>query len=223
MEQRVWQETYKIWISTLAFWSMCLHQTRWWPLSNYYSLCWQTTPICNIWWAHVANKIRLMHQMGNDWSWWTNQDYRWITQIENSVTISQKVYVESILEHEGLSEINSVATPLYLNVKLKLNPDGNEGSRSNSFARLLGELQYLANCTRPDISFAVNRLAAYTANPSIQHVTTLKRILRYLTGTKNLGITYLKTPTIILTSPMDSLTLPLQIMMITNRHQVMYS
>jgi len=46
---------------------------------------------------------------------------------------------------------------------------------------------------RPDISFAMKRLATYTANPSIQHVTTLKRVLRYLAGTKNLGITYSKT------------------------------
>lgn len=65
-----------------------------------------------------------------------------ITQTDTSITISQKVYIESIL-------------------KLQPNPDGNEGNRSNSFARLLGELQYLANCTRPDISFTVNRLAAY--------------------------------------------------------------
>jgi len=116
-----------------------------------------------------------------------------ITQTEDSITISQKVYVESILECEGLSEINSVTTPLDPNIKLVPNPDGNEGNRSNSFARLLGELQFLTNSTRPDIAFAVNRLAAYTANPSLQHVTALKRILRYLAGTKNLGITYSKT------------------------------
>jgi len=81
-----------------------------------------------------------------------------ITQTENSVTISQKIYVESILECEGLSEINSIATPLDLNLKLKPNPNGNEGSQSNSFARLLSELQYLANSMRPDISFTVNQL-----------------------------------------------------------------
>jgi hypothetical protein len=116
-----------------------------------------------------------------------------ITQTDTSITISQKIYIKSILEHEALSEINSVATPMDLNLKLQLNPDSNEGSRSNSFARLLGELQYLANCTRPNISFTVNQLAAYTANPSLQHVTALKRILCYLAGTKNLGITYSKT------------------------------
>ena len=86
-------------------------------------------------------------------------------------------------------------TPLDPNIKLQPNPDGNEGNRSNSFARLLGELQYLANSTRPDLAFAVNRLAAYTANPSLQHVMALKRILRYLAGTKNLGITYSKAST----------------------------
>ena len=116
-----------------------------------------------------------------------------ITQTDDSITLSQKIYVESILERERLSEINSVATPLYPNIKLVPNPNGNEGNRSNSFARLLRELQFLANSTRPDIAFAVNRLAAYTANPSLQHVTALKRILRYLAGTKTLGITYSKT------------------------------
>ena len=39
----------------------------------------------------------------------------------------------------------------------------------------------------------MNRLAAYTANPSLQHVIALKRILWYLAGTKTLGITYSKT------------------------------
>ena len=74
--------------------------------------------------------------------------------------------------------------PMDPNDKIKPNPDGNEGSRSNSYAKLLGELQFLANATRPDIAYTVNRLAAYTANPSLQHVGAVKRILRYLKGTK---------------------------------------
>jgi hypothetical protein len=66
----------------------------------------------------------------------------------------------------------------------------NEPNRSNSYAKILGELQYLANCTRPDISYTVNRLAAYTANPSFKHYGMVKRILRYLAGTRTHGITY---------------------------------
>jgi hypothetical protein len=118
-----------------------------------------------------------------------------ITQTKDSITISQKVYINSILEREGFSGINSVKTPFDPSIKLEPNPDGNEGSRSNSFARLLGELQFLANSTRPDIAFKVNRLASYTANPSLQHTTALKRILRYIAGTKDFGITYSKAST----------------------------
>ena len=148
-----------------------------------------------------------------------------ITQTENSITILQKLYIKSILEREGLSEINSVGTPLDLNIKLRPNPDGNEGNRSNSFARLLRELQFLANSTRPDIAFTVNRLAAYTANPSLQHVTALKRILQYLAGTINFGITYSKASNYhdnfnIFDGFSDA---PMQIMMIINQHQDMSS
>ena len=84
--------------------------------------------------------------------------------------------------------------PLDLNVKIITNPDGNEGNRSNSFAQLLGELQYIVNSTHPDIAFAVNRLASYAANPSIQHTTAVKRILRYLSGMRTYGITYTSAP-----------------------------
>jgi len=109
---------------------------------------------------------------------------------ERSITISQKKYIENILLKEGLERANPVSMPLDPNAPLEPNPDGGEGDRSNSYARLLGELQFLANATRPDIAFAVNRLASYTANPSIQHISALKRILRYLAGTKSYGITY---------------------------------
>ena len=116
-----------------------------------------------------------------------------ITQTEDSITISQQKYVEAILTKEHMENANPVATPLDLNIKIQPNPEGNEGNRSNSFTKLLGELQFLANATRPDIAHAINRLAAYTANPSLQHMGALKRVLRYLSGTRSYGITYFNT------------------------------
>jgi len=113
---------------------------------------------------------------------------------ERSVTISQKKYIENILEKEGLKRANPIGMPLNPNTPLEPNPDRNEGNRSNSYARLLGELQFLANATRPDITFTINRLASYTANLSIQHISTLKCILRYLAGTKTYRIRYTADP-----------------------------
>jgi len=79
-----------------------------------------------------------------------------------------------ILRKEGLDSSDSVSTPLDLNVTLIPNPKGKNRSQSNLLARLLGELQYIANTMQPDILYAVNRLASYTANPSLQHNMAIK-------------------------------------------------
>ena len=117
-----------------------------------------------------------------------------ITQSPGKICISQKQSIQKILERQGLADTSPVQMPLDLNVKIISNPDGNEGNRSNVFAQLLGELQYITNSTCPDITYVVNRLASYTANPSMQHQTALKRILRYLSGTRSHGITYVYSP-----------------------------
>jgi hypothetical protein len=46
------------------------------------------------------------------------------------------------------------------NVNIEPNLDGNEGDRSNSYAQLIGELQFLASATRPDIMYTVNQLVS---------------------------------------------------------------
>ena len=97
-----------------------------------------------------------------------------ITQTKDSITILQQKYIESILQCEHMECANLVATPLDPNVKIGPNLEGNEGSCSNSFVKLLGELQFLANATRPDIAHTINKLATYTANPSLQHIGALK-------------------------------------------------
>ena len=117
-----------------------------------------------------------------------------ITMSPESTALSQHKYLEYVLEKEKMEKCNSIGTLLDPNVPLEPDPEGNEGSRSNSYVRLLGELQYIANGTRPDIAYAVNQLASYTANLSLQHVMVLKRVLRYLSGTHNLGIIYKALP-----------------------------
>jgi hypothetical protein len=84
--------------------------------------------------------------------------------------------------------------PLDHNITLKPNPEGTIGNRSNSFAQLLGALQFLVNTTRPNICYTVNRLAVYMANLSLQHAMAIKRILKYLSGTREIGISYKNTP-----------------------------
>jgi hypothetical protein len=94
---------------------------------------------------------------------------------------------------EGMEQANPIATPLDPNVHIEPNPDPSEGNRSNLFTRLLGGLQYITNATHPNITFAINRLVSYMANLSTQHYGMIKRVIRYLAGVRDYGITYQKT------------------------------
>jgi hypothetical protein len=47
---------------------------------------------------------------------------------------------------------------------------------------------YHANSTLPDIAFAVNLLARYSAAPTKRHWVEVKNVFRYLDGTKDLDL-----------------------------------
>lgn len=51
---------------------------------------------------------------------------------------------------------------------------------------------YLANYTRPDISFDVNLLARYNSSPTRRHWNKVKHLLRYLRFTIDMGLFYTK-------------------------------
>ena len=112
-----------------------------------------------------------------------------VTCTNNSISISQQKYIENLLCKENMLDANPTAVHMDPNIKLAPNLDNNELNRSNSYAKLLGCLQFISNSTLPDISYAINKLATYTANLGLRHHSAIKRILRYLAGTKTLGIT----------------------------------
>ena len=91
-----------------------------------------------------------------------------------SIMISQRQYLKSILQKEGMDCANPVRMPLDPNITLEPNLDGNAGDCSNSYAWLIGKLQFIVNATRPNIAHAISKLLAYTANPVMQHVLALK-------------------------------------------------
>ena len=58
------------------------------------------------------------------------------------------------------------------------------------FAKFIGKLMYCSNCTRPDITMAVNHLSRYMTSATVRHWEQAKRVLRYLSGTKQLSLTF---------------------------------
>jgi hypothetical protein len=58
------------------------------------------------------------------------------------------------------------------------------------YASVVGSLMYVMVCTRPDISHAVGVLRRYMLTPGKEHWTVVKRVFRYLCGTKDYAICY---------------------------------
>lgn len=56
---------------------------------------------------------------------------------------------------------------------------------------MIGSLLYLT-ASRPDLSYSVGVCARYQASPRESHMNALKRIIKYVKGTVNLGMFYTK-------------------------------
>jgi hypothetical protein len=59
-----------------------------------------------------------------------------------------------------------------------------------NYQSIIGSLLYLMIGTRPDIAYAVTRMAQFSANPSPDHFERAKYICRYLIGTKNYSLVF---------------------------------
>ena len=58
------------------------------------------------------------------------------------------------------------------------------------FREAIGALMHLMTATRPDIAFAAGYVSRFMENPQNEHWAAVKRILRYLQGTKTHGIRF---------------------------------
>ena len=57
-----------------------------------------------------------------------------------------------------------------------------------NFRSIVEMLNYIANCTRGDISFAMHQCVRFCNDPKRSHETAIKQIGKYLTETKDKGI-----------------------------------
>ena len=64
------------------------------------------------------------------------------------------------------------------------------------YSLVVGSLMYAQVCTRLDIAFIVDVLGRYLSDPCQSHWKAVKKVLRYLQGTKDLMLTYWSTDTL---------------------------
>ncbi|RVW53564.1 Retrovirus-related Pol polyprotein from transposon RE2 [Vitis vinifera] len=101
-----------------------------------------------------------------------------------------------------MTEAKPAPTPLATSPILTLQ-SGTPLSDPTEYRTVVGSLQYLS-LTRPDIAYTVNKLSQFMHQPTSDHWNAVKRLLRYLCGTLDHGITLRRTSPLALHAFSDS-------------------
>ncbi|XP_021750668.1 uncharacterized protein LOC110716357 [Chenopodium quinoa] len=109
-----------------------------------------------------------------------------VSRTKTGLFLSQKKYAQEIIEKAGMSNCKSSATPV--DSKGKMSSQSSTPYDDPTFYwKLCGALQYLT-FTRPDISYDVQQVCLFMHAPLVEHMSALKRIIRYIQGTSDLGL-----------------------------------
>ncbi|KXJ83064.1 hypothetical protein RP20_CCG009773 [Aedes albopictus] len=102
--------------------------------------------------------------------------------------ISQRRYLETLLERFNMSECKPISVPMECRLRLQ---KGEESKRTTKpYRELVGCLMYVTLTTRPDLCSAVNYCSQFQSCPTDEHWAHLKRILRYVRGTLDYGLKF---------------------------------
>lgn len=107
-----------------------------------------------------------------------------INQENNKIYISQSSYTKKLLRKFNMENSKPVSTP----IEDTFIPGQHTKMIKFPYREAIGSLMYLAVVTRPDITFAVSFLSRFLDSYGDEHVTSVKRIFKYLSGTINDGI-----------------------------------
>jgi Reverse transcriptase (RNA-dependent DNA polymerase) len=110
------------------------------------------------------------------------------TQTSQGLHISQTKYLKSLLIKTNMVAAKPCSTPMATNSSLSL-LDSPSFEDPHLYRSIVGALQY-ATITRPDLSFTVNKVSQFMHNPTVNHWSAVKRILRYIHGTLSHGLTF---------------------------------
>jgi Reverse transcriptase (RNA-dependent DNA polymerase) len=107
----------------------------------------------------------------------------------DKITLTQPQLISPILKDLGLTgNSNARSIPALSSVILHKYKDSKDHHEHWDYRSVIGKLNYLEKCTRPDLAYAVHQCARFAANPKEEHSKAVKMIGRYLLGTADKGM-----------------------------------
>lgn len=135
----------------------------------------------------------LLRALGSDFAWKDLGDLHYflgieVNKVDDGLIMCQSKYASDVIKRTGMTNCKPVSSPLSTSEKLSeydgvpLGPED-----STKYRSIVGTLQYLT-LTRPDISFALNKICQYLHSPTTTHWTAAEHVLRYVKHTLQLGL-----------------------------------
>jgi hypothetical protein len=113
-----------------------------------------------------------------------------IKQAKEGTFISQTKYTRGILKKFGMDKVKPIKMPMGTNDHLDLDL-GSTSVDQKVYRSMIGSLLYLC-ASSPDIMLSACMCARFQATPKDCHLRAVKKIMRYLVLTPNLGRWYPK-------------------------------
>jgi Reverse transcriptase (RNA-dependent DNA polymerase) len=120
-----------------------------------------------------------------------------IEHLHNGIFVHQSNYIQKMLKRFNMDKAHPLSTQMVVR-SLDVKKDYYRPRENNEkalgpelpYLSAIEALMYLVNNTRPDIAFSVNILARYSSDPTRRHWNIIKHVLRYLCGTRDMGLFY---------------------------------
>jgi hypothetical protein len=107
---------------------------------------------------------------------------------KRTLDITQAHYIRDLLTAYRMENCKPVATPVDGYESLLPAKAGELRADQQLYQQAIGSDLFLSGNTRPDISFAVNKLSQYCSDPTVRHWNGILRIFRYLSGTEDYSL-----------------------------------
>ncbi|GJU80257.1 putative ribonuclease H-like domain-containing protein [Tanacetum coccineum] len=125
-----------------------------------------------------------------------------VKQKADGIFISQDKYVAEILKKFDFANVKTASAPIETQNPLVKDEEASDVD-VHLYRSMIGYLMYLT-ASRPDIMFAVCACSRFQVTPKSSHLSTVKRIFRYLKGKPKLGLWYPRVSSFDLESYSDS-------------------
>ena len=113
-----------------------------------------------------------------------------IKQRKDGIFLNQSKYCKELLKKFDMDGCKAMSTPMGSGTYVDQDEFGTPIDITK-YRGMIGSLLYLT-ASRPDIMFSVCLCARFQESPKESHLTTVKRIIKYLKGTTNVGLWYPK-------------------------------